>query len=212
MNNKEIQVVYIHGAEIFATHEEYIEYLQQQRVKLTSFRKWNREYLKEELEVIAQFIRPNLPRGNCNPHYDEWEIFFTNLLKELNHNIILIGCSLGGIFLSKYLSKHKVDKNFISLYLVASPYEDESGAEEYRARNFHIDKDISKLYNNTNNITLMFSKDDDCVPISDMNNYKEKLPNAKCEVYESKNGHFIVEEFSELLEMIKQDIEKFNQE
>ena len=96
-----IQVIYIHGGEIFATHQEYIEYLKQSPVKSRSSRKWNREYLQEELEGIAEFYRPNMPWGNANSYYPEWEIFFSKLLDELNENIILIGCSLGAIFLAK---------------------------------------------------------------------------------------------------------------
>lgn len=205
-----IQVIYIYGAEIFATHEEYMEYLKQSPVKLTSSRKWNREYLQEELEGIAEFYRPNMPRGNANPYYPEWEIFFSKLLNELNENVILIGGSMGAIFLAKYLSEHKVEKNILSLYLVASPYEDENGAEEYIQRQFELRENLKNIYNNTNKITLMFSKDDDCVPISDMEKYKQELPNANYEVYENKNGHFVLEEFPELLEMIKGDIVRSN--
>lgn len=204
-----VQVIYIHGAEIFATHEEYIKYLKQSSVKLSSSRKWNREYLQEELEGITEFYCPNMPRGNANPYYPEWEIFFSKLLEELNENIVLVGCSIGGIFLAKYLSEHRIDNNIVSLYLVASPYEREDGAEEYIQRQFELREDLKHIYNNTNKITLLFSKDDDCVPISNINKYKQELPNAKYEVYESKNGHFVVEEFPELIEMIKEDIEEF---
>ena len=37
-------------------------------------------------------------------------------------------------------------------------------------------------------------------------NYKEKLPNSKITIFESKNGHFNISEFPEIVEMIKKDL------
>jgi len=58
---------------------------------------------------------------------------------------------------------------------------------------------------NCKNITLFFSKDDDIVPVDHAYKYKKKLPNANFVIYDSKNGHFNIEEFPEIVEMIKED-------
>lgn len=55
----------------------------------------------------------------------------------------------------------------------------------------------------------MFSKDDDCVPVNHAEKYREKLPNANIVIYESKNGHFNIEEFPEIIESIKNDLKNF---
>ena len=52
----------------------------------------------------------------------------------------------------------------------------------------------------------MFSKDDPLVPVAHAQKYQDKLPNAKVITYESKNGHFIIDTFPELVQLIKQDI------
>ena len=60
--------------------------------------------------------------------------------------------------------------------------------------------------NQKNMRKLLFSKDDDCVPVSHAKKYKDKLPNSKIITYESKNGHFETEEFPEIVEMIQNDL------
>ena len=54
----------------------------------------------------------------------------------------------------------------------------------------------------------MFSKDDNVVPISHAEKYRKKLKHAKIIIYESKNGHFEIQEFPEIIAMIKQDLRK----
>jgi hypothetical protein len=53
-----------------------------------------------------------------NARYNEWKILFKKIVLLLDDNVILIGHSLGAIFLVKYLSENKFPKknsgNFIS--------------------------------------------------------------------------------------------------
>ncbi|MFH1030876.1 MAG: hypothetical protein V1770_06510, partial [bacterium] len=50
-----------------------------------------------------------------------------------------------------------------------------------------------------------FSKDDKVVPIAHAEKYREKLKKAKIIIYKSKNGHFQVPKFPEIVRMIKKD-------
>ena len=52
----------------------------------------------------------------------------------------------------------------------------------------------------------MFSKDDDAVPVSHAGKYQKKLNRAKFVIYESKNGHFQIPKFPEIVKMIKRDV------
>lgn len=54
----------------------------------------------------------------------------------------------------------------------------------------------------------MFSKDDDVVPIEHAEKYKKQLKDAKITIYDSKNGHFNISEFPEIVEMIQKDVQK----
>jgi predicted alpha/beta hydrolase family esterase len=54
----------------------------------------------------------------------------------------------------------------------------------------------------------MFSKDDDVVPLSHAEKYRKKLNKANIIIYKSKNGHFRIAEFPEIVKMIKRDVQK----
>ena len=56
----------------------------------------------------------------------------------------------------------------------------------------------------------MFSKDDEIVPVSHAEKYRKKLKNAKIIIYKSKNGHFKVPTFPEIIKMIKNDYRKIS--
>lgn len=45
--------------------------------------------------------------------------------------------------------------------------------------------------------------DDDCVPVSHAEKYRNKLRNANIIIYKSKNGHFNVSKFPEIVKIIK---------
>ncbi len=140
-----------------------------------------------------------------NAKYDEWKIYFERYFPQLKNNIILIGSSLGGIFLAKYLSENKFPKKILSTYLICPPYNNTLPKEDL-VGGFKLKSDLSLLENNSKNLYLMFSKDDEVVPISHAKKFKKKLKNAKIIIYESKNGHFKISEFPEIVKMIKSDV------
>jgi predicted alpha/beta hydrolase family esterase len=73
------------------------------------------------------------------------------------------------------------------------------------AGGFKLKADLSLLEKNSKNLYLLFSKDDDIVPVDHAKKYEKKLKKAKIIVYKSKNGHFKVSEFPEIIKMIKKD-------
>ena len=119
----------------------------------------------------------------------------------------MIGNSLGGIFLAKYLSENKFPKKILSVYLVCPPFDDTCFNEDL-VGGFKLKSDLSLLEKNTKSLTLFFSKDDDCVPVAHAEKYRNKLKNAKIIIYKSKNGHFKISKFPEIIKMIKADIKR----
>ncbi|HRZ30232.1 MAG TPA: hypothetical protein P5274_00975 [Candidatus Paceibacterota bacterium] len=105
------QVVIIHGGDTFETQEEYLNYLKSYRIEnLNYFRKksWKGS-LQERLDDNFDVITPQMP-CKLNAKYEEWKIWFNKLLPLLNNKVVLIGHSLGGIFLAKYLSDNGFPK------------------------------------------------------------------------------------------------------
>jgi predicted alpha/beta hydrolase family esterase len=137
-----------------------------------------------------------------NAKYKHWKIYFERYFPYLKNNIILIGNSLGGIFLAKYLSEHKFPKKILAIYLVCPPFDNTLSSEDL-AGGFTIKSNLSLIEKNCKNIYLMFSEDDDVVPVSHAEKYRKKLKKAKIFIYKNKNGHFQVAEFPEIIRMIK---------
>jgi predicted alpha/beta hydrolase family esterase len=130
---------------------------------------------------------------------------FDRYVPLLKNNFILIGNSLGGIFLAKYLSENKLPKKALSVYLVCAPFDNTLPGEDL-VGGFTLKADLSLIEKNCKNLHLLFSKDDNVVPVYHAEKYKNKLKNAHTVIYKSKNGHFNVPTFPEIIKMIKSDV------
>ena len=139
-----------------------------------------------------------------NARYDDWKIHFERYLPKLKNHIILIGSSLGGIFLAKYLSENKFPKKILSVYLICPPFDNTLPSEDL-VNGFKLKSNLSLIEKNCRKINLLFSKDDGVVPVAHAEKYKKKLKNASIIIYKSKNGHFNISKFPELIKMIKKD-------
>ena len=102
------QVFVIHGGTAFDTYEEYISYLQKKEVSLEKLlgRDWKLN-LQDNLGSDYEVFLPKMPNAQ-NAVYKEWCIWFEKYLPLLDDGVILVGHSLGAVFLAKYLSEHDV--------------------------------------------------------------------------------------------------------
>jgi predicted alpha/beta hydrolase family esterase len=137
-----------------------------------------------------------------NAHYDDWKIYFERFIPLLKKDFILIGNSLGGMFLAEYLSENKLPKKALAVFATCPPFDGSLSSEDL-VGGFRLKSDLSLLQTNTKNLYLMFSEDDDIVPVAHAEKYRAKLPNAKIIIYKSKNGHFQVAKFPEIVKIIK---------
>lgn len=201
--SEDVQVVFIDGGMTFNSREDYLDFLRDRDVSLEEEETWKDDYLEESLDVDV--VRVDMPCAN-NAKYEDWKITFEKYIPLLSNKIILIGLSLGGTFLAKYLSENDFPKEIVAAYLIGAPYDDDL-PEEDLAGGFDIDSDLSLLEKNCDRLTLMFSGDDDVVPARHADRFRERLSEADIITYESKGGHFQVAEFPELIEEIKEDLE-----
>ncbi len=195
------QIFIIHGGTTFKSKKDFINYLKNKKVSLDKKTSWATDYLDKNLGKDFDIIRPKMPLKE-DAKYEEWKIFFERYFPLLKNNIILIGVSLGGIFLARYLSENKFTKKIKAVFLICPPFDNTTGGEDL-VGGFRLGKDLSKLDNSSKNVYLMFSKDDPVVPISHAEKYGKKLKKANIIIYENKNGHFMIEKFPELIKIIK---------
>ncbi len=193
------QVVVIHGGDTFDTYEEYIAYLKASELTLE---RMNAKSWKDNLQSNLpdfEVIYPKMPNAK-NARYLEWKIWFEKLFPLLDDTVVLVGHSLGGIFLAKYLSENNFPKKIASMHLVAPPYDTEVCKDSLT--DFALTGTVEKLANYTNNIFLYQSKDDVVVPFADALKYKRDVPSVILVQFEDR-GHFLQEEFPEIIQNIK---------
>jgi predicted alpha/beta hydrolase family esterase len=200
------QIFIVHGGMTFKNRIDYLNYLKKRPISIEDKVYWSNEYLKKSLGKSFQIIKPRMP---CADYaiYEDWKIFIERYIPLMKNNIILIGNSLGGIFLARYLSENKFPKKILSTYLICAPFDNTLRAEDL-AGGFKLKSDLSLIEKNSKNVYLLFSKDDDVVPVVHGEKYKKKLHKAKLIIYKSKNGHFNISKFPEIVRMIKTDVEK----
>jgi hypothetical protein len=203
MKKQKPQIFFIHGGMTFKCRKDYVNWLKKREISLEKKTKWSYGYFDRALGKKFQIIKPRMPQQD-DAKYEDWKISFERYFPYLKHNIILIGSSLGGIFLSKYLSENKFPKKILSVYLVGAPFDDELSNEDL-AGGFKLKSNLSMIEENCGRVNLLFSKNDDVVPVKQAEKYRKKLKNANIVIYKNKNRHFIVSKFPEIIRMIKKD-------
>ena len=196
------QVVLIHGGDVFETYEEYLGYLKNKEVDFVRHGIRNPDWqdkLGERLGQDYQVIRPDMP-SKRNAKYSEWKIWFEKFIPFMQEEVVLVGSSLGGSFLAKYLSENDFPKKIKGVVLVAGAFGDNE--PEYKLYDFLPPIDLSKFNDQAEKIFLYHSQDDNMVPFEDVNKFKQALPKASVRVFEDRQ-HFNQPELPELTEDIK---------
>lgn len=117
MKKEKLQLLYISGGRTHKNKKDYLKMLKTRKISIEKKGGWDGEYLNKKLGKKLQIIRPRMPLRD-DAKYKEWKIHFEKYFPHLKNNIILIGQSLGGIFLAKYLSENRFPKKILSTYLV----------------------------------------------------------------------------------------------
>lgn len=161
------------------------------------------ELIKSKNVKVCDYLFPS----SGDTVYREWKRFFEQILSEelilsSNTNLILIGHSLGAMFLQKYFSiVNEISINFnksnLYLHLVTC------GIEE---GDFSIEKEEWNYINSLGiNCSVYQSKDDPVIPYSEYIQISSCLPFCSKYTFESL-GHFNCETFPKLIENINLQI------
>ena len=202
MKNQQ-QIVVIHGGTTYVSYEEYFTALKGLTIKLDrmkSQKDW-KDGLQENLGENFVVYTPQMPNKQ-NAEYREWKILFEKVLNLLDENIILIGHSMGGIFLAKYLSENEIRRSVKKTFLLAAPFSDD-GMEHESLCSFLREGDLSKFEEQAGEVYLYHSEDDLVVPFDHVQKYAKELPKAVVRGFKDK-GHFKQEEIMELVEDVRE--------
>ena len=193
------QILVIHGGDTYGDYESYLKFLREWPLdfkRMTSNESdWKRE-LRTELGDGYEVVLPSMP-NKFDARYEEWKIWFEKLFPFLRDEVILVGHSMGGAFLCKYLTENVFPKKVKALFLVASVYDKDTDGNPLWT--FALPETLKVP---TDKIFLYHSKDDPVVPISDLDLYQKQFPDAKVRIFEDR-GHFNQENFPEIVEDIR---------
>jgi len=196
------QIILIHGGNTHKTYEKYLFFLKNQKIDFERYRKAKSDWKKtlgKKLGKKYEVICPDMP-NRANAKYAEWKIWFEKFIPHLKSKVVLIGHSLGGIFLAKYLSENKIFRKKIrAVFLVAAPYGSKNSGESLA--DFVLSRKLNKL-SQAEKIFIYHSKDDPVVPFADALKYKKTLPQAKITAFKNR-GHFNQANFPELIKEVR---------
>lgn len=202
MNQKQ-QIVHIHGGMAFNSFDDFLKTLKtlefdKDREKKSKER-WARNY-QSFLPDRYDILNPSMPCGD-NASYQAWKIWFEKIIPHLEPQVILVGHSLGGSFLAKYLSEENFPLKIEQLHLVSAVYDYEDEIEQLG--DFRLDNFPGKLSKAIiGDIYLYHSQDDDIVPFDEVYKFYAQLGIAQLHTFTDR-GHFLGESFPELFENIQ---------
>lgn len=194
------QVIIIGGGNTFDSYKQYISFLKNQKIDFEWMNSigW-KDTLEKDLGRGFAVVRLKMPNPS-NAKYLEWKIWWEKIIPHLEKEVVLVGHSLGGIFLSKYLSENVFPKKILAVFLIAAPYDDKG--EEDSLGDFNLKKDLCRLQDQSEKLFIWQSADDEIVNPIDLEKYRKALPEAICREFKNK-GHFNQKKFPELVREIK---------
>lgn len=193
------QVVIIHGGDSFSSYDAYLTALKTRDVdydRLKYHQRW-REWIAVQLPN-DDVLLPTFPNGS-NANYDEWAIYFKKLIPFLQDGYVLVGHSLGAMFLAKYLHEHILPSKARRIILVAAQHGMQEGDD---VGSFAVTS-ASGVEQSTDEVHLFHSEDDPVVPYTSLSHMAADIPTATIHTYTDR-GHFNDTTFPEILALLQQ--------
>jgi predicted alpha/beta hydrolase family esterase len=151
------------------------------------------ESLQRALGSEYQVSNPQMPSEGA-PAYHLWRDEITRQLATYPDKLILVGHSLGGSVLLKYLSEEPIHNPLLGLFVAAAPF---WGAPDWDVDEYKLGPDFASHLPEGLPIYLYHSHDDEVVVFSHLALYAQKLPQAIVREVD-KGGHQFNNDFSEV--------------
>lgn len=142
---------------------------------------------------------PKMPEED-SATYADWKAPIARELATIDDEVILVGHSVGGSVLLRYLSEGQLDTSISSLFLLATPYW--SADEFWKWDEVRLPEDVAAKLANLPRIFLYHSRDDEVVPFAHLALYAAKLPQAVIHELDGR-GHQFGNDLAEVVEDIR---------
>jgi serine hydrolase len=156
------------------------------------------KHLRQSLGSGFRVTCPAMP-APTKPCYERWRLKLERLLSSEKSPPILVGHSLGGSVLLKYISEHEPKVPAAGLFVVAAPY---WGRADWKVEEFVLRKSFARFLPNALKIYLYQSQDDEVVGIEHLSRYSKAIPQATVRIL-GGGGHTFKDGLPELTEDIQ---------
>jgi predicted alpha/beta hydrolase family esterase len=116
-----------------------------------------------------------------------WKRQIAAELSRSHGKAVLVGHSVGGSFLLKYLSEEKVEKPIAGLFLLAAPSWDE---DQWNFDDFKLPGNMAEKLSLIPRIFFYHSRDDDVVPFAHLALHEARLPRATIRAVDGRGHQF----------------------
>jgi uncharacterized protein len=158
--------------------------------------------LQRTLGADYEVTYPKMPNED-SPDYESWKGQIKKEIVALDGEMILIGHSVGGYILVKYLSEESPPENPMSgIFLLAAPYP--GGDEDWQFEGFSLPEDFGTKLPKDTPIFLYHSQDDRTVPFAHVGLYAKAIPKAT--LRETKGGHQLHNDLSVVAKDMKENL------
>jgi uncharacterized protein len=153
--------------------------------------------LQQSLGDHYQVWFPRIPNEE-NPEYHTYRAQIAASLASLDGPVILVGHSLGGFFLVRFLSERQTDYQIAGIFLIATPY---VGMGGWHDEEYAIPDDLAARLPEGVPVYCYHSRDDETAPFSHLALYAKRLPHAV--IREVDGGHQLNNDLSVVANDIK---------
>jgi predicted alpha/beta hydrolase family esterase len=129
---------------------------------------------------------PQMP-DEADPNVKSWKLKISAELSRLHGKVLLVGHSVGGSMLLKYLSEEEVKKPIAGLFLLAAPSWDE---DQWNFDDLKLPRNIAEKLACIPRIFLFHSRDDAAVPFAHLALHAARLPQATVRAVDGRGHQF----------------------
>jgi uncharacterized protein len=129
---------------------------------------------------------PRMP-DEADPNVESWKRKISAELSRLRGEVLLVGHSVGGSILLKYLAEEEVTKPIAGLFLLAVPSWDE---DRWNFDELKLPRNIAEKLASIPRIYLYHSRDDVVVPSAHLALHGARLPQATIRAVDGRGHQF----------------------
>lgn len=129
---------------------------------------------------------PRMPE-ETEPNVKSWKLKIAAELSRLEGDVLLVGHSIGGAILLKYLAEEDVQKPIAGVFLLAAPSWDN---DQWSFDDLKLPGNIAQKLTAIPRIFLYHSRDDDVVPFAHLALHSARLPQATVRTIDGRGHQF----------------------